>query len=316
MLISVVISTYNRSASLRKTIESLLKQENLQGISTQIVIVDHNCTDDTKAVVHRIMADSGQDIRYVFEKHPSVSAARNRGIAESSGDIIAFTDDDVIVDKCWLHNMAKAFKESECDVLAGKILPVYPEHTPQWVKDHQEFLNGPIVYRHHGDNSRFYDDTMLPFIGAHMVFKRKCFDDYGLFSTEVGFGTDFPYGEDVEMFQRLNKKVKIYYCADCVVWHAHQKERVNLKYITKWFYLNGTGHAKNERSLISPDAKEMLGVPLYLYKRLFHKFFVFLFNIFNKEKRLESWCKTVWSYGLCVGVRTHILKVREQYQLS
>lgn len=312
MRISVVISTYNRSASLRKTIESLLNQEHLQDIIPEIIIVDHACTDNTKSMVQRFMAVAKVEIRYVYEAHPGISVARNRGITESRGEIIAFTDDDVIADRYWLASIGKAFKETGCDVLAGKILPIYPEKTPHWIKDNQDFLNGPIVYRNHGAQSRFYDAAMLPFIGAHMVFARQCFADHGMFTTDVGFGTDFPYGgEDTEMFFRLLGRKKIYYCADCVVWHAHQKERVTLRYVTKWFYVNGMSYAKQEQGLIEGNARNFLGIPPYLYKRLMVKFFAFLGCLFDKRKRLESWCKLVWSFGLCFGVRTHIFKKDE-----
>lgn len=307
MNISVGISTYNRSSSLKKMIESPLRQERLEGISLEIIIVDHNCTDNTRDVVHDFIANSECDIKYLFEDKPTLSDARNRAILESKGEIIAFTDDDVIVDKCWIYSMAKAFRETGCDVLSGKILPVYPENTPRWIQDHQEFLNGPIVYRNHGDESRFYDDTMLPFVGAHMVFKRECFNEHGLFTVEIGLGTDYPYGEDVEMFRRLMGCKKIYYCADCIVWHVHSPERTTFKYINQWFYRNGLSFTKKRQVDIEKSKRHFAGIPVYLQKDLLARIFEFLFNLFNKKKRLPSWCRIIWMIGFCAGAKKIVM---------
>ena len=64
-----------------------------------------------------------------------ISHARNRGIREAKGEIIAFTDDDVIVDKHWIQNIDKAFKEHD-DVacVGGKILPIWEVPKPKWLK--------------------------------------------------------------------------------------------------------------------------------------------------------------------------------------
>ncbi|MGE0267445.1 MAG: glycosyltransferase [Candidatus Omnitrophota bacterium] len=311
MNISVCISTYNRSSSLKRTIESLLKQERLEGIHLEIMIIDHNCTDNTRDMVHGFIANSGMDIKYLFEPKPSLSEARNRAIRDSGGEIIAFTDDDVIVDQLWVCSIARAFRETGCDALSGKILPVYPENTPDWIKDHQEFLNGPFVYRNHGDESRFYDDTMLPFVGAHMVFRRECFKEHGFFTSEFGPGTDFPYGEDVEMFYRLFGRKKIYYCAECIVWHVHSPERVTFKYINRWFYQNGLCYTKRKQTVLENSKRRFADIPVYLYKDLVLRFLQFVVNIFNSKKRLPAWCRVVWMFGYCIGSRS-ILDTKEQ----
>lgn len=85
--ISVIIPTYNRANTLKRAIDSV----SAQTVPVQeIVIVDDGSTDDTK----HILEDYGPPVRYIYQQNKGVSAARNRGIAETSCEWIAFLDSD------------------------------------------------------------------------------------------------------------------------------------------------------------------------------------------------------------------------------
>jgi glycosyltransferase involved in cell wall biosynthesis len=87
-LVSAIIPTYNRSAALRPTIESVLAQtyENWE-----LVVVDDGSTDDTGAVVREYTSDR---VRYVYQGNTGVAGARNRGLTEARGVYVAFLDHD------------------------------------------------------------------------------------------------------------------------------------------------------------------------------------------------------------------------------
>ena len=95
--VSIIIPTYNRSASLLRAIESLLAQtwEDLD-----VIVVDDGSTDDTPAVVGRV---SDGRVRYLRGEHAERSVARNLGLSEAAGDYVAFLDDD---DICLPHRIA------------------------------------------------------------------------------------------------------------------------------------------------------------------------------------------------------------------
>ncbi len=110
MKISVIICTYNRCESLARTLKSFTKISVPEGSLWELVLVDNNSKDKTKLFVEEFKKNYRLNIEYIFEEKPGKSHALNHGIKQAKGEIIAFTDDDVIVDRDWLLNIQKAFK--------------------------------------------------------------------------------------------------------------------------------------------------------------------------------------------------------------
>src|SRR5215467_13006973 len=98
-MISVCICTYNRSKSLRRTLESLVEQNDLDFGALEILIIDNNCTDDTSDVVDAFQKKL--PIRRITESCQGLSHARNRAVVEFQGDVLLFTDDDVRLEPSW-----------------------------------------------------------------------------------------------------------------------------------------------------------------------------------------------------------------------
>ena len=118
-MISVVVCTYNRSQILPKMIHSLIDSFDRGLGDLEIIIIDNNSSDETKSVVDDICLASSQIIRYFFEPQQGLNYARNRGIKESQGDIITFTDDDVEIHEDWLENIWKCFSKYDCDAVGA-----------------------------------------------------------------------------------------------------------------------------------------------------------------------------------------------------
>jgi len=85
--VSVIIPTYNRGWILKEAIDSVLAQDYKD---LELIVVDDGSTDNT----FEILASYGNDIKVLFQENKGVSAARNRGITEASGQLIAFLDSD------------------------------------------------------------------------------------------------------------------------------------------------------------------------------------------------------------------------------
>ena len=109
-MISVIICTYNRSESLKRTLKSLEEMVVPDSVSWEIVIVDNNSSDDTKGVVEEFTKTSDLNVRYVLERRKGLGCARNTSLKIVSGDIIAFTDDDCIADRHWLASILREFQ--------------------------------------------------------------------------------------------------------------------------------------------------------------------------------------------------------------
>jgi len=131
--ISAVITTYNRSEMLAKALEAVLSQET-GGVRYEVVVVDNNSTDDTRATVEALIAKGHSNLRYVFEPKQGIAHGRNAGIAAARGDIIAFTDDDNVVTPNWIATIKRSFAENpDVDFIGGKILPQWIEPPPKWL---------------------------------------------------------------------------------------------------------------------------------------------------------------------------------------
>ena len=133
MFVSVVIATRNRSALLVQTLDALARQtwprERLE-----ILIADNGSTDDTRAVVERVAGAAGAPaIHYLMVATPGKSHAINAALRQARGDLIAFTDDDVLPESNWIERLAAALTETGTDFAAGRILPRLESSPPAWM---------------------------------------------------------------------------------------------------------------------------------------------------------------------------------------
>src|SRR3989338_2187255 len=99
MLISIIVATYNRCNSLKKALESLANQDNDGSFEFEVLIIDNNSNDGTRKFVDTELSKWGGRLRYFFEPISGKPYALNKGIKEARGGILAFTDDDVTLDK-------------------------------------------------------------------------------------------------------------------------------------------------------------------------------------------------------------------------
>ena len=119
---SVIVCTYNRASSLAQTLESLEKQVVRPGTEWEVVVVDNNSRDDTRAVVEGRQRNWPR-IRYLFERAQGLSNARNCGIRAARGEILLFTDDDVCPEPDWVQRILDGMALHECDACGGYIAP-------------------------------------------------------------------------------------------------------------------------------------------------------------------------------------------------
>lgn len=114
--ISVIICTRDRPEYLRECLRSL---ERLSDRPEEILVVDNaSRTSETREVVREFPG-----LRYVFEPRPGLDLARNTGVRHTSGKIIAFTDDDVVVHPDWIKRLRQGFAEPAVWAVTGPALP-------------------------------------------------------------------------------------------------------------------------------------------------------------------------------------------------
>ncbi len=131
---TIAICTWNRSASLRTTLENLRNLSIPPGIDWEVLIVNNNCTDDTDEVVERFVGLL--PIRLLHEAQQGLSKARNCAVAGARGDYILWTDDDTIVDRDWLAAYVDAVRAwPEAALFAGPIKLKLEGTPPDWLAE-------------------------------------------------------------------------------------------------------------------------------------------------------------------------------------
>ncbi len=262
MQASIIVCTYNRADSLKKTLDALAGLEVPAQFSWEIVVVDNNSSDSTRAVIESYMLKM-DNLRYVFQKEQGLSHARNKGIEQSSGDIVLFTDDDVCPESNWLHQSVLNMEEHHCDACGGYIAPAWEQPPPSWLT---ERFYGFLAIKTDAGPCQVELGGSLPF-GANMVFRREVFEKAGLFDTSRGRkGAVLASGEDGEMFERiLAAGRKVVYFDNARVHHHIEVFRTRKQYFRRWRYQTSLNLAQS-RGL--KGERRILGIPLYLFPQL------------------------------------------------
>lgn len=239
-LVTVAVCTRDRSADLTICLQSLMQ---LDYPALDVLIVDNaSKTDEVELLVS---AYRGQ-IRYVREPRPGLDWARNRAIIEARGEIIAFTDDDVVVDSGWIKALSRIFAESQ-DVVAvtGLVVPYEIESTAQELFEiYGGFGRGferkwYRLDRRVGAGNSMYIGAGIFGTGANMAFRRCIFNEIGGFDPAMDVGTITQGGGDLEMFFRvLQEGHTLVYEPGAIVRHRHRRDYAQLR---SQLFFNGTG---------------------------------------------------------------------------
>jgi glycosyltransferase involved in cell wall biosynthesis len=266
MSITVIVCTYNRCQTLAKALESIAASVVPNSVEWEILVVDNNSTDRTREVVGDYRERYPSRFRYLLELQQGLSFARNAGIRESHGDVLAFTDDDVIVEATWLWSLTSALDSGEWAGTGGRIIPAWGRPLPRWLNPDEFRLQGAFVALDLGTVPVAL--TQAP-VGANMAFRRELFAKYGGFRTDLGrLGETLRGCEDSEFGQRLLAGgEQLRYEPSAVVHHPVPENRLQKKYLLSWFFYDGRSSVVHLG--IPPETKWFIvGIPFYLFRRL------------------------------------------------
>lgn len=310
-MITVIIATHNRADLLQRTLRSLSKCVVNASFECEVIVADNNSTDHTKAVVEELKPNFGVPLLYLFEPRQGKSYAVNHAIGLASGSILAFTDDDVVIEPTWLAALYACFQKFSCDVVSGRTLPDYPQETPQWVKDNADILMGTIVFYDYGEQSKRYEKPMVEPLGANLAVRKSVFDECGLLRTDLGVGSGY-LGEDTELINRIERSGKsLYYCGAALVWHPVELKRTTMKYIGQWNIALGRYRVLMEKDRINLDVLPTYkGVPRYLVRIMTKTWIQMLLSFASKREFLKCWISLSQDRGRAMEYR-RLFKAKE-----
>ena len=227
---SVVVCTRDRPEDLARCLEALAA---LTPPADEVIVVDNAPTDNaTRRVVEEADVPG---LRYIEEPRPGLSAARNAGLRAATGDLVAYTDDDVRVHPRWALRLRAAFTEPDVWSVTGLVLPAEVETEAQLLFERDQGGSG-WGYRAQTFDRGFFE-RMRPYsvpvwqlgAGANMAFRREAFAAVGGFDERLGAGAS-GCSEDSEMWHRvLAAGARCRYEPSAVVFHTHRREGAALR---------------------------------------------------------------------------------------
>lgn len=229
---TVVVATRERAGRLARALDSLLAQDHPD---FRVLVVDNApVTTATRDLVEGRYAGR---VDYVREPVPGLAVAHNRGIAAARGELLAFTDDDVVADPHWLTALTAPFAtDPGLGCTTGLILPARLGTPAQiMLESHGGFAKG--------FEPRLYDpaappagEPLFPFTagsfgsGANMAFRARALAAVGGFDPATGTGTPARGGDDLYAFVRiLSAGHRLRYTPDALVWHHHRESWEDLR---------------------------------------------------------------------------------------
>jgi glycosyltransferase involved in cell wall biosynthesis len=235
-VISVVCCTYNRDLVFEDTVRSFLDC-GTDGIEHELLLIDNNSTDKTREIGEGFGARY-PGIRYMNEPSQGHPLAKNRGIRESRGEIVAFVDDDVFFVSGWLKALASTFeRHPEIACIGGKVVPHFEAERPPWLEDEMLWIYGVTRYGDLEKEIRFPD---IP-IGCNMAFRRAVFEKIGDFHMSLGRkpGILLSGDEDHFLLRAERAGLKTLYAPEIRVSHRVPPARLTRDWVLSRFYWAG-----------------------------------------------------------------------------
>jgi len=254
--VTVVVGTRDRPEMVRGCLNRLRR---LGYPRLEFILVDNAPSDDSTRKVFDEVVGSDSRFRYLREPKPGVASARNCGLRAATGSLIAFTDDDVLVDLDWIRALATVFRDPAVAGVTGLICTAsidgpserYFDARAGWAIGFR-----PAAYRIGGDT----DHGIFPYspgsfgATANFAARTAVLRELGGFDELLGPGTRAAGGEDLDLFVRIILSGwTLAYEPSVMVWHQH---RADLDSLRRQMFVYGTGlSAFLTKHLLDPSTR-------------------------------------------------------------
>jgi len=242
--VSVIVPVKNGAQKIGGLLDSLM-QVDYDREMLEIVVVDGNSSDNTREIVLRYPT-----VRLLTEERPGLNAARNTGIRNSTGEVIAFTDSDCIVSKDWVKKIVEDFGEKEVGCVGGNALRFYDDLISRYCDE--SLMPVMRIFTEKKTLSKVKPPVQYP-AGCNMAIRRNILDEVGEFDENIEYGFD----ED-ELVERIcSTGHTMVLDPDLLVSHKHRSSvRELLKQTFR--YGRGMGVLLREKGLKSIFSKWIL----------------------------------------------------------
>lgn len=295
--VSIVICTRNRAQQL-KTCLKLLQKLSCQ--AKEILVIDNapidNSTFETVAEFERV--------KYIKEPRIGLNIARNTGLINAKYPIVAYVDDDVIVDSMWVYRVHETFQDSNIAAMTGLVIAAELDTVSQVIFEKNWSFNRGYIDKMYDKKYMSRTLSQGPPVweigaGANMAFRKNVFKEVGLFDDILDVGAAGCNGDSEMWFRILLAGHAIVYNPRAVVYHEHRKEMSGLKQQI-FYYMRGFTAA----AFLQQDQEQKAGYRKHVSQLLTKYYFPKAKNaIFNNHPN-----NTVWQElkGILSGLKYYI----------
>jgi len=249
--VSVCICTYKRLDLLKRSLEAVCAQETAGLFTYSIVVVDNDQAESGHAVVSTLAAGSSIPIKYCVEPRQNIALARNKAVENSSGDFVAFLDDDEFPIREWLLSLFEVCRSDQVDGAIGPVKPHFENGAPRWVV-----------------KGKFYDRPTYPtgFVidwrkgrTGNVLLKKDVFA-----VDELPFRPEFRVGEDQDFFRRMIEKGHTFiWCDEAVAYEVVPPIRWKRTFMLRRALLRGANSLLHPTFGVLTVVKSIAAVPAY-----------------------------------------------------
>jgi len=238
-LVTVAVCTKDHPQDLAICLDRLLSLRSAAPEAVVGILVVDNAPSDSQT---KDLVAAMPGIHYVMEPKPGLDFARNRAIQAATGEIIAFVDDDVLVDHSWLKALYKTCLEHpDAAAVTGLVLPAELKTDAQILFEKRGGFEKKFATTRYGQTlpgHPFYPCLGGQFgTGCNMAFRRRVLLELGGFDEALDTGVNLPGGGDTDMFYRVIRAgYPLVYEPQFLAFHRHRREMWQLRrqYSRSW----------------------------------------------------------------------------------
>jgi glucosyl-dolichyl phosphate glucuronosyltransferase len=287
MKVSVVICTWNRDRLLEQTLSRFHALVIPSDVQWELLVVNNNCTDNTDGVIRRHAG--ALPLKPLHEAKPGKSNALNRAASQATGDLVLYTDDDVLVDPDWLTQYVRVANDHpEAGFFGGTVRPWFASPPPRWIERHLAGLRWVFALADPGTGVRPIDPEEK-LLGANMAVRGDLVRSFEYDPRLGPNGDDQTRGEETEMIERFRGLgQRGLWAGDAVVDHYIPSERLCASFIKKWHFGYGRVLVRQQPASV-PSIPMLLGRPRWILRRLLGaRLRRWVFSPFRNERWLDA----------------------------
>lgn len=238
--LTVVVPTYNRADMIGDCLDTLVRQD-VDADRFEVIVVDDGSTDSTAEVVARFTGAPIR-IRYVGQQNAGLNVARNRGAELAQAPLIAYLDDDTIVDAGWAGETLAAFDRFGCDAVAGRIILRFDAPKPRWLTEKMHIALSE--YDRGAGEPRLLPTDDCP-RGANFAVTREMWVRLGGFKPMLDrYKSSLISNGEIEFFERLYAAGgTVAYWPKASVLHRVPADRLTVGFFRRRWHAQGVGDA-------------------------------------------------------------------------